>query len=152
MSRQDLQEITLRTFEEAFNKGDVAIFDETVGELGMDHQHPNQPSFRDHLKDVVAAMRRAFPDLRFAINQIIDDGEWVALHSYMTGTHKGELGGPLLPPGRLPMPATGRAVRVAHMHMIRYQDGRGVELWHQMDTLGMLGQLGLLPAPAPVAR
>jgi predicted ester cyclase len=43
------------------------------------------------------------------------------------------------------IPATGRQVKVAHMHLIRIVDGKTVELWHVMDTLTMLGQLGLLP-------
>jgi hypothetical protein len=35
------------------------------------------------------------------------------------------------------------------MHMIRFVDGKSVELWHVMDTLTMLGQLGLLPGRSP---
>ena len=51
--------------------------------------------------------------------------------------------------GRRPyvIPPTGRQVRVAHMHMIRFEHGQNSELWHVMDTIAMLGQLGLLPAP-----
>ncbi len=145
----DLVETTRRAFDEAFNNGNVDIFDESVAIGAVDHQHPNEPSFRDHLKDVVRAMRRAFPDLHWEINRIISDGEWVAMHSFMAGTHNGVLGAPLLPPGRPDVPPTGRSVRVAHMHMIRYADGMSVELWHQMDTMAMLGQLGLLRDPSP---
>jgi predicted ester cyclase len=51
------------------------------------------------------------------------------------------------------IPATGRQVKVAHMHLMRIVDGKTVELWHVMDTLTMLGQLGLLPgrSAAPAA-
>ena len=148
---KDIQELTRWTFEETFGRGNLDAFDETVGVHGVDHQHPDEPSFREHLKQVVAALRRAFPDLQWTIDRMISDGEWVAMHSRMSGTHDGELGAPLLPPGRPPVAPTGRRVRVAHMHMIRYEDGKSVELWHQMDTLGMLGQLGLLPSTAGAA-
>jgi predicted ester cyclase len=139
------KEVARRTFEEAFNKGDLAVVDETVG-TGVDHQHPDEASFPEHLKDVIRAMRTAFPDLHFAVDQLVGEGDWVSCHSFMTGTHSGELRAPLLPKNGPPViPPTGRAVKVAHMHMMRFVDGKSVELWHVMDTLTMLGQLGLLP-------
>jgi predicted ester cyclase len=149
------KETARRTFEEGFNGGDIVVIDETVG-IGLDHQHPDEASFPEHLKDVIRAMRTAFPDLHFEIDQMIAEGEWVSCHSFMTGTHDGELRAPLLPRNGPPViPPTGRSVKVAHMHMMRFVDGKSVELWHVMDTLTMLGQLGLLPggppaqAPAP---
>jgi predicted ester cyclase len=139
-----------RTFEEAFNRGDLSVIDEHVTGSGVDHQHPDEPSFREHLKTVIRAMRTAFPDVHFEITQLIGEGDWVALHSFMTGTHLGELRRPLLPADGPPVvPATGRQIRVAHMHLIRFDEARSTELWHVMDTLTMLGQLGLLPTRPP---
>ncbi len=136
-----------RVFEEAFVRGNLAILDEGVSDEVKDQQHPDEPSFRVHLKAVIVAMREAFPDLQWDINQLIGEGDWVALHSFMSGTHKGNLGPPLSP--RI-IPPTGRSVRVAHMHMIRSPEGEAGELWHIMDTLGLLSQLGVLPgSPAP---
>ncbi len=155
MTAEQNKEVARRTFEEGFNGGDLGVIDETVG-IGVDHQHPDEASFAEHLKDVIRAMRTAFPDLHFEIDQMIAEGEWVSCHSFMTGTHDGELGAPLLPKNGPPVvPPTGRPVKVAHMHMMRFVDGKSVELWHVMDTLTMLGQLGLLPGrpaaatPAP---
>lgn len=145
MTAEQNKEMARRTFEEGFNGGDLGVIDETVG-IGVDHQHPGEASFAGHLKDVITAMRTAFPDLHFEINQMIAEGEWVSCHSFMTGTHDGNLRAPLLPQDGPPViPPTGRSVKVAHMHMIRFVDGKSVELWHVMDTLTMLGQLGLLP-------
>jgi predicted ester cyclase len=141
-----------RTFEEAFNRGDLTVIDELVAD-GVDHQHPDEPSFREHLKAVIIALRTAFPDLHFEVSRLIGEGEWVALHSFMTGTHQGDLRPPaLLPPGGPSVvPATGRRVKVAHMHLIRFEDGKGTELWHVMDTMALAGQLGLLPGRQPAA-
>lgn len=147
MSAEQNKTMVRRVFEEAFNHGDLTIIDEVVAPLAVDHQHPDEPSFAQHLKNVVVALRTAFPDLHFEITQIIGEGEWVGLHSVMTGTNTGELIGPLMPPhGPSRGPATGRSVRVPHMHMIRFQDGRNTELLHIMDTLTLMAQLGKLPS------
>ncbi len=138
--------VVLRVFQEAFGQGDLRVIDETVAVGGIDHQHPGEPSFVEHLKAVVTAMRTAFPDLHFDVTQIIGEDDWVACYSVMTGTNLGEIGAPLAP-GPRALPATGNAVRVPHMHMIRFQDGQSTELLHLIDTMTMLGQLGLLPAP-----
>jgi predicted ester cyclase len=144
--------LVARVFTEAFNHGRLGVIDEAVAPAGVDHQHPDEPSFPEHLKQVVVAMRTAFPDLHFEITEMIGEGEWVAVHSVMTGTNTGELRRPLmLPPNAPPaLPPTGRPVRVAHMHLIRFQDGRNTELLHLMDTMAMVGQLGLASAGAPV--
>ena len=152
MSVEQQKVLVRRVFEEAFNQGELAVIDEAIAPGGVDHQHPDEPSFREHLKDVVQAMREAFPDLHFEIVQMLGEGEWVASYSVMTGTQTGPLRPPLLPAGGpMLIPPTGRPVRVAHMHMIRFEHGQNSELWHVMDTIAMLGQLGLLPAPEAAA-
>ena len=146
MSVEQHKRLVTRVFTEAFNQGRLEVIDDAVGENAIDHQHPDVPSFAEHLKAVVTAMRAAFPDLHFELTEIIGEGEWVAVHSVMTGTNTGELRQPLLPPDAPEsLPPTGRPVRVAHMHMIRFENGRNTELLHVMDTMAMLGQLGLGP-------
>jgi predicted ester cyclase len=44
------------------------------------------------------------------------------------------------------MPPTGRAVRQDHMHFVRFRDGKAVEHWGVRDDLGMLQQMGVMPA------
>ena len=142
-----------RVFDEAFNNGRLEVIDEIVAAGAVDHQHPDEPRFGEHLKQVVRAMRIAFPDLHFEVTLMVADDEWVAVHSVMTETNTGELRRPLmLPPGAPPvLPPTGRPVRVVHMHMIRFQNGLNTELLHLMDTMAMAGQLGLASAAAPEA-
>jgi predicted ester cyclase len=152
MSVEANKDAVARVFAEAFNQGNLAVIDEIVPDQTVDHQHPDAPGFREHLKSVIRSLRTAFPDLHFEISEMIGEGEWVALHSVMTGTNTGDLGGPLVPQrGPATVPPTGRPVRVVHMHMIRFKDRRHGELWHLMDNLALLGQLGLLPAPAAAA-
>ena len=153
MSIETNKALVRRVFDEGFNRGELQVVDELVASTGCDHQHPVVSSFTEHLKAVIVAMREAMPDLHFEISEIIGKGEWVALHSVMTGTNSGPLRVPLLPENGPPMmPATNRSIRVPHMHMIKMTNGKGVELFHLMDTMAMLGQLGLIPAPSGVSK
>jgi predicted ester cyclase len=148
MTVEENKHAVTRVFNEAFNAGNLGVIDEVTAASSVDHQHPNEPSFAEHLKSVVTAMRTAFPDLHFEINTMIGEGEWVALRCVMTGTHNGPLRRPLLPADGPPViPPTGKAIAVPHMHMIRFQDGKQTELWHLMDSLALLSQLGLFPPP-----
>ena len=133
--------LTLRGFEEMFNKGDLSVVDELVSERGEDHQEAPGTDFAEHLKDVIKKMRAAFPDLHFEVHHILAEGEIVAVHSTMTGTHRGrfEIG-----PFAQVEPA-GRRVAVRHMHFFRWVDGKNTDLWHLMDTSTWMRQLGAGP-------
>ncbi len=56
----------------------------------------------------------------------------------MTGTHQGEFNG---------IPATGNKVNVVGMSIWKIVDGKNVEEWEILDTMSMLQQLGVIPAP-----
>jgi predicted ester cyclase len=129
--------LTLRGFEEMFNKGDLSVVDELVAERGEDHQEAPETDFATHLKDVIKKMRAAFPDLRFEVHHMVAEGDMVAARSTMTGTHEGrfEIG-----PFRDIEP-TGRHVEWKHMHFFRWVDGKNTDLWHIMDTAGLMRQL-----------
>ena len=98
---------------------------------------PGQGPGLDGLKDILRAMRAGFPDIVFSILAQIAEDDKVASRFEWTGTHHGEF---------LGIPATGRAVRVWGVVIDRLQDGRIKETCITMDTLGMMGQLDVLPA------
>lgn len=142
MNTEPNQAIVREFMERTFNQGDLAAIDEHLAPDAIDHQEPPGTDFRAHLKQVVSAMRTAFPDLHFEIHHMLAEGEIVAFRSTMTGTQTGPLR-----LGPLQAPATGRRVTVAHMHFVRLVDGKGQELWHVWDIAGMMRQLGVAPAP-----
>jgi predicted ester cyclase len=133
--------LTLKGFEEMFNKGDLSVVDELVADRGEDHQEAPGTDFAEHLKDVIKKMRAAFPDLHFEIHHLLAEGDVVASRSTMTGTHEGrfEIG-----PFR-DIPPTGRRVEIPHMHFFRWIDGKNTDLWHIMDTPALMRQLGAAP-------
>jgi predicted ester cyclase len=131
--------------ERAFHQGDLAAIDELAAANGVDHQESPGTDYRTHLKQVITAMRTAFPDLHFEIHDILADGDIVSFRSTMTGTHLGTLS---VVPGRS-LPATGRRVSVPHMHFIRVQNKQSVDLWHQWNVPMMMMQLGVATGPQP---
>jgi predicted ester cyclase len=135
---EQMKALTLSTLERGFNQGDVSVFDEVTGHGGTDHQEPVGTDFASHLKDAVRMLRTAFPDLNFTVHHTVAEGDIVAFHSTMTGTHLGPL---TLGPGRT-LPPTGKAVAVRHMHFLRWEDGLNTDLWHVWDVAGMLRQHG----------
>ena len=86
---------------------------------------------------------RAFPDAHLDVHRVhfIDD---VAVEEgTFTGTHNGVLHGPT---GDIT--PTGRPVRIAYIHVLRFRDGKHVSFNLMFDRLSMFEQLGLIPAPA----
>jgi len=82
--------------------------------------------------------RTAFPDVRFTVEDQIADGDLLANRFTVRGTHQGEFMG---------IPPTGKQATVSGIDMIRVRDGKVVEHWVQMDQMGLMQQLGLMPSP-----
>ena len=82
--------------------------------------------------------RAAFPDLHVTIDDLVAEGEMVAVRATMTGTHQGELMG---------MPPTGKQVNFQFISIEHLRGGKVVERWEQADMMGMMQQLGMGPSP-----
>jgi steroid delta-isomerase-like uncharacterized protein len=87
----------------------------------------------DALTAYIAGFRAALPDVSFRIEDLLADGDRVAVRLTVSGTHEGEL---------LGVAPTGRRVSVPEVLILRVEDGLIVEDWVQVDLLGLLAQLG----------
>jgi steroid delta-isomerase-like uncharacterized protein len=137
------KKIAERYFEEILSQGNLAVADEL---LASDVRFTNPPltlHSREELKQLVTALRGAFPDLRFRLEDTVAEGDKVATRWTMTGTHRGEI------QGRAP---TGKAMNVSGMDIFRITEGRIQEIWVNMDVLGQAQQLGWLPGPEASPR
>lgn len=142
-SHSDNQTIVRQFMEQAFNQGDLAAVDRHLTPDAIDYQEPSGTDFVSHLKQVITALRTAFPDLHFEIHDMISEGDLVAFRSTMTGTHLGPFSmGPVRD-----FPPTARHISIAHMHFVRIGNGKGGELWHLWDMPGLMRQLGINPEP-----
>ena len=85
----------------------------------------------------IRGMFSAFPDAKFAIDDIIAEGDKVVYRSRWSGTHKGDL---------LGIPPTGKIVTVTGVEIVRITGGKFIEMWPFQDTMGMMQQLGVIPS------
>ncbi len=99
---------------------------------------PGQGPGRAGLADVLGMMFAGFPDLRWTLHDTLVEGDRVMGFSTLTGTHEGEFMG---------IPATGRTATIEAWTIDRFRDGIFVESRIITDVAGLLGQLGVLPAP-----
>ena len=130
-----------RIYEEMFNQGNLANVDELIAPDCINHEVPPGMNNRgpESARQVVMMLRTAFPDLHFTIEELVAEGDTVAGRVTMSGTHLGPFQG---------IPPTGRSFQQAHMHFVRFRDGKAVEHRAVRDDLGMMRQLGVIPAPA----
>jgi predicted ester cyclase len=94
---------------------------------------------------VAAMLRTAFPDYQMTIDEQLAEADIVATVWTGTGTHKGEWASPIGP-----VPPTGKAVTWTGTTTLRIAEGKITEvIGTNWDHLGILQQLGALPATAP---
>ena len=94
---------------------------------------------------VAAMLRTAFPDYQMTIDEQLAEADIVAMVWTGTGTHQGEWASPIGP-----VPATGKAVTWTGTTTLRVVEGKIAEvIGTNWDHLGILQQLGALPATAP---
>jgi steroid delta-isomerase-like uncharacterized protein len=125
-------------FEHAFRAGDLATIDELCDPGVVDHNPaPDQDPTLAGFRQKVAGFRSIFPDLEYDLQDIIASGDTVATRWVVTGSLQQEFMG---------IPATGQTIRVEGMNFYRLEDGRLTDIWTQFDGVGMMQQLGALPA------
>ena len=128
-----------RQLEEVFNKHNPGAVDQFFGPDYVNHSAlPGMPNDRDGLKASVSGFLSAFPDLKVTSDFQVAEGDKVVMRYTAIGTHTGELMG---------MPATGKRVHMTGISIARVAGGKIVEEWNEADMMGMMQQLGVVPAP-----
>jgi predicted ester cyclase len=137
------ESVARRLIEEGFNQGNLEVAAELTSDALVEHQDfgPDHAPGGEGAQAVIASLRRAFPDFRLTIEDLVADGGTVWLRMVATGTNDG----PFM--GNAP---TGRPLRIDVFDVIRVENGVMVEHWGVPDRLGALLQLGLMRKPAPV--
>jgi steroid delta-isomerase-like uncharacterized protein len=139
MSTEDNKALMRRWYEEVFNQKNIAAIDEFVAPNVVDHLvPPGMPGGIEGTRQGVNMYLTAFPDLHLTIEDMIAEGDKVVDRQTARGTHQGAFMG---------IPPTGKQVTVTAMNISRIADGKIVEHWVELDTLGMLQQLGVVPMP-----
>lgn len=140
MGQRDDKRLVERFFDEIFNQRDEAA----AAELLADEFVAHHPAFPDGIRGVpgimgtVAMFRGGMSDLHYVVDDLVAEDDRVACRWTATGTHDGEFMG---------VPATGRTVGVVGCDIFRVADGQLAEAWVVSDLLGLLQQIGGVPAP-----
>ena len=124
-----------KSFEE-WNKGNPGFFMESTTPDYVYYSpsgNPN-PNTREDAIESVKLIWKGFPDVSFSIVDIMADGDKTVTRFVIRGTHEGEFMG---------IPATGKKIEVSGIMVSRIENGKWVEEWEEMDTMGMMMQLGM---------
>jgi len=130
----------MRRAYELISSGDLDGFAELLSEDFVEHEvSPGLQPTKAGVLQFFTMYRAGFPDLRMEPERIFVDGDTVAAYFHATGTHSGEFMG---------IPATGKSIDVHGVDIVRFgDDGVGREHWGVFDVMGMMQQLGVVPAP-----
>jgi predicted ester cyclase len=127
---------------EIVNNNKFELIDEIYSPNYVEHTAvPGVAPTREGFKQVVTELKKAFPDLRYTIEDSIDSGDKIVHRLTARGTMKGDYMG---------MPATNKPATWTEIHIGRVVNGRLTEHWGLVDQLGMLVQLGVIESPARV--
>jgi steroid delta-isomerase-like uncharacterized protein len=129
-------------FDDAVNSGDnraiAKMIDEVIAPDVLFHAPvPTGVAGAEAIKQIWAALLRAFPDIHVAVEDVIADGDKVVSRQTVTGTNLGEY---------LGRPPTGKSVTYNEIFILRFAGGRIAEIWGVVDVMTQMRQLGLIPA------
>jgi steroid delta-isomerase-like uncharacterized protein len=125
-----------------FTKGDLGAVDDYLAEDFVNHNPPfGAPGDREGMRLAGTLFRSALPDWHSEPHQMIAEDDLVVEHFTASGTQDGELLG-------APASTEHRTVSLHGINIFRIRDGRIAEQWCQLDELGVLRQLGLVPPHA----
>lgn len=136
----DRREAARTIYQEAFTKGNLDILDRFVAPDYVNHNRPpGAASGLAGLKAIMTRLREAFPDLGYEVEDIIVDGDYVAIRATMKGTQATTLDG---------QKPTGRRFSVPSLAMLRFRGDMVVERWGLHDVDAMRAQLAVGTQPA----
>jgi steroid delta-isomerase-like uncharacterized protein len=129
-----------RFFQEFWINKNLAIADELLAANFVDHtpgSPPGLPPGPEGHKQFGSLYFTAFPDIRATIEDMVAEGDRVVTRWRVQGTNTGSMFG---------MPATNKSADFTGVTINRIADGKIAEQWVQFDALGMMQQLGVIPA------
>jgi predicted ester cyclase len=128
---------------EVLNNDNFGLIDEIYAPNYVEHTaQPGVAPTREGFKQFAIGLKKAFPDLRYTIDDSLESGDKIVHRLTARGTMKGDFMG---------MRATNKAATWTEIHIGRVVNGRLTEHWGLVDQLGMLVQLGVIQSPARVA-
>jgi steroid delta-isomerase-like uncharacterized protein len=138
------KEIVQRIFMEFWLAGKTGVLDQYLAPDVINHELSKEPlSGRDTYKEWASGFRQVtatgFPDREIVVEALFAEGDLVAKRWTFSGTHTGEYMG---------LPASGRKIVMTGITLYLITGNQVRETWWNYDALGMMQQLGAIPAAA----
>jgi len=133
MNEEDNKELVRRFVDEVFERLQMSAVDELVADDFVSHTWPSPTG--DGKADLRAAtdrMASALSDIDFVIEDMIAEGDRVAVRLTASATQTGEF---------MKMPPSGKHYSIGEIHIFRVSNGQIAEHWHQLDAMSMMSQL-----------
>ena len=125
MSIEENKKAVRRMFEEVMNKGDLQAVDELVADDYRLNEPPGFPPGKEGLRALANMYRTGAPDLHMTVEDMIAEGDQVAVRWTATGTQTGEMMG---------LPPTGQRLQFRAISWLRMKGGRIAEEWTQFTA------------------
>jgi len=139
MSAEENKQVCLRFVNEVINGGNLDAIDELFASNYVNHMAPpGLPTGPEGEKQFTMMFFSAFPDGKITVEDVLAEGEKVASRYIYSATHKGNFIG---------IPPTGKRFTVSGVNVFRVAGGKIVENWPSLDMLGIMQQIGVIPAP-----
>lgn len=134
-----------RGIEEILNGGNFGVADEIFAPDFVFHTPARPDPFRGPagFKEYVSTIKRAFPDIHFTIEDLFAEDDRVVARWSARLTHRGDFFG---------IPPTGNTATLTGVHVYHVREGRIVEEWQELNALGLIQQLGVLPQPDKIPK
>ena len=131
------KEVARSFFEEVIGQGRLEKYAESHAKDFVAHGENHEATLEE---DMAAAKeeRKALPDMKVEVNQILAERDLVAVYWTVSGTNT---------QAGMGFPATGKKIKINGMTLFRFKAGKISEEWSVWDMLSVMRQAGLLPPP-----
>lgn len=137
MSIEENKAIVRRFFELGPSSGDMNAANVLLDQNFTLHTPlPSVPGIQG-INDVVEACRAAFEHLNVTVEDMVAEGNKVTARFTARGIHKGQF---------MCLPPTGKPITMTGIEIFRIENGKIAELWGEANLLGLMQQLGIVPA------
>ena len=145
MAAEENKALYHRFVGEVVNQGNLEAVAELIAPNYVNYNFPSverRPGSIDPtrgpegVKDLISTFRMAFPDMRMTPEEVFAEGDTVIGRGVWEGTHQGVFQA---------ITTTNAQVRVSYIDIWRIEAGKFVETWMQMDMLGLMQQVGVVP-------
>jgi steroid delta-isomerase-like uncharacterized protein len=137
MSTEENKTIVRRFFEEGPSRGNMSAANELLAaNFDLHTPLPSAPGIQG-INDVITTCRAAFEHLNVTVEDMVAEGNKVTARFTARGIHKGQFMG---------LPPTGKPIIMTGIEIFRIDNGKIAELWGEANLLGLMQQLGMVPA------